>query len=569
MTAALQIFWLLVKPKSRGFFRLVPTGRKRDLLRLAFFAVFGLGCALGIYLLSVWFLRGCLSVELVGTLIPRKLMSLTLLILLSILLMSTTISSFSIFFLSDDLSLLISKPIPWGPLYFARFLEMILHSSWMVVFFGLPIFLAYGKVYQGPPVYYLAMIGLFIALILIPGALGAMIATLLTRMFSARRSRDLMIVLVVAGFVLLYLLIRAMKPEQLLDQESFGTMMEFLRMFRTPGMTFLPSVWMTDALFPLLESKPLPVIMPVAALCSTAAALVVISAWLGAAFYQNCYARAQEGRLRWLSPAGRDAVQGRIFGPWLDRLAARLGGMTGPLLAKDIRVFMRDANQWLQLLLLAALAAVYIMNFVYLKAADFSWFVLYTVNHVLLGLVLSGIAVRFVFPAVSLEGRAWWIVRTAPVRMRDFLHSKLLIHLLPLQALAVMLSVLSAAVIGVPLVFAVFSVALMLAMTLGVCSLGIGIGAMYPRFHAENAAKIPTGIGGVTYMIVSMGFVLVFLLASVYPSFTLYQLPKHLSRPVMRPAWFFASLATLVLLTLIATWLPMFLGRRSLARRAS
>jgi len=562
----LHTFWLLLGPKARGFFRLARAREHRHPLRLLFFLALGLVFAAGIYLGSAWFLRQCLQVELVGVLIPRKLMSLVLLILISILLISTTISSFSIFYLSDDLVLLFSAPVPLGPLYYARFLEMMLHASWMVLFFGLPVFLAYGAVYSASAVFYLKVALLFPAFVLIPSALGAIIAAVLTRLFSARRSRDLLIVLVLAGFVFLYLVLRAMRPEQLLEEESFGTLVEFFQMFSTPEANYLPTLWMTQALFPSLLKTPASGLLPALGVWTTAAALFCISGWVGTGLYKNAYARAQEGRLRWRMGRAGVADRSRILGRWLDRLGAVLGRLTGSLFVKDVRVFMRDTNQWMQLLLLGALAAVYLLNFVYLKVANFSWFTLYTVNHALMGLVISGIAVRFVFPAVSLEGRAFWIVRSAPVRMGAFLHSKLLIHFFPLAGLGVFLSVLSCSVIGVPLMFIVLSVALMLIMTLGICSLGVGIGALHPRFTVDNPAKIPTGIGGVIFMIVSMGFVIVFLLASFYPTFILFRLPLRLHNPVSRPFWLAVSLAVLTLLGAGAAWLPMFLGRRKLER---
>jgi ABC-2 type transport system permease protein len=562
----LRTFGLLLGPKARGFLRLARTREHRHPLRLLFFIGLGLVFAFGIYLGSAWFLRQCLQVELVGVLIPRKMMSLVLLILVSILLISTTISSFSIFYLSDDLVLLFSTPVPLGPLYYARFLEMTLHASWMVVFFGLPVFLAYGAVYSAAATYYLLVALLFPAFILIPAALGAIIAAVLTRLLSARRSRDLLIILVLAGFVFLYLVLRAMQPEKLLEEESFGTLVEFLQMFSAPESRYLPTLWMTEALYPILLPRPVSGVLPALAVWTSAAALVAISGWVGTALYRNAYARAQEGRLRWRMKREGGAEHGRFLGGWLDRLGGLLGRLTGSLLIKDIRVFMRDTNQWLQLLLLGALAAVYILNFIYLKVADFSWFTLYTVNHVLMGLVISGIAVRFVFPAVSLEGRAFWIIRSAPVRMGAFLHSKLLIHFFPLAALAVLLSVLSCSVIGVPLLFVTISVALMLAMTLGVCALGVGIGAVHPRFTAENPAKIPTGIGGVVFMITSMSFVVVFLLASFYPTFVLFRVPLRPENPIGRPFWLVTSLGIMTLLGIAAAWIPMALGRRKLQK---
>ena len=42
--------------------------------------------------------------------------------------------------------------------------------------------------------------------------------------------------------------------------------------------------------------------------------------------------------------------------------------------------------------ILGALAAVYVLNFSYLKLAEFSWYTLYTINHAMVGLVLAGVA---------------------------------------------------------------------------------------------------------------------------------------------------------------------------------
>ena len=43
------------------------------------------------------------------------------------------------------------------------------------------------------------------------------------------------------------------------------------------------------------------------------------------------------------------------------------------------------------------------------------------VNLGMAGFVLATVAVRFVFPAVSAEGAAFWFIRTSPVSMHDFL----------------------------------------------------------------------------------------------------------------------------------------------------
>ena len=574
MLDALRDLGVLLRPKWLGLGRHLSGANRRASLRPLLYAALALTFAWGIFALSTWFLRQVMAVELVGQLIPRKLMSLVLLVLLGVLLLSTTIASFSVFFLSDDLGLLMAAPVPTGALFFARLLEMVVYSSWMVLGFGLPIFLAFGVAYQAPWSYYLAVLGLFPPLVLIPGALGAIVAVSLTRAFSARRSRDLIVVLAVLGFVALYLIIRLLQPERLLQPDSFGTMVEFMQLVGGQESRLLPHQWLTDFLFPLLQGRGVASWLPALAVWTTAAGLLALAGWLGSGLMRAAYDRAQRGRVRHGdaladSPGvGAGPARGRrAFGRWLDRLALSAPGLTAPLLLKDGRVFLRDPNQWLQLLLLGALAAVYLLNFSYLKLAEFGWFTLYTVNHVMVGLVLAGVAVRFVFPAVSLEGRAWWIVRTVPVQLAAFMHSKLLIAYLPLAGLGLCLALLSCAVIDVPAVFYLFTVALVLVMSLVICALGVGLGAIFPNFHAENPAKIPAGVGGVTYMILSMGFVLVFLLASVYPTYLAFQLPHQLNHPFGRVSWLASSLGALLVLGVGGSWLPMWLGRFMLSRR--
>lgn len=567
MMGELKMFGLLLAPKCKEMFR---PGRSRDaqsLFRYLFFAGLGLAFALGIYFGVVWFLRQCLEVELVGALIPKKLMSWVLLILLSILLLSSTISSFSIFFLSSDLTLLKSLPIPVGPLYFARFVEMVLHSSWMVIGFGLPVFLAYGKVYQASGPFYMALAGFFPALILIPTAIGAVVAALLTRVFSARRSRDLLVVLVMVGFVFLYLVIRAMRPERLLDEESFGSMVEFINMFQTPSLKFLPSMWMTEALFPLLQGKAETIATPLLAVWLTAGVLLSINGWVGCALYDTGFARAQEGSIKRVSFLNKNGKRDRILGTWLDKVAGRAYGVTLAMLVKDLRIFFRNPGQWLQLMLLGALAGVYLLNFGYLKHARFGWFTLYTVNHVLVGLVLAGVAVRLVFPAVSLEGKAYWIIRSAPLESGTFLHGKLLGHFAPMACLGLILTGLTCGILEVHAAFVVLSIGIVLAMSLGICALAVGIGAIYPKFEAESPAKIPTGIGGVVYMIAGCVFVVALLLTSFYPTWVLYNLPGFHTEIRVRTGLLVWSSACTIILVVAASWLPMVLGRRNLDTR--
>ena len=58
---------------------------------------------------------------------------------------------------------------------------------------------------------------------------------------------------------------------------------------------------------------------------------------------------------------------------------------------------------------------------------------------------------------------------------------------------------------------------------LGIAGLAVGLGARFPKFHVDNAAKIASGFGGVLYMMLGTGYVLLMALLAVQPTLTLYR----------------------------------------------
>ena len=117
------------------------------------------GCALlGFFGFLFWaFIFGVLyrlllyfrGVPEIGPLLAGKLLGLHPRRFFSILLLSNIITALSSFFLARDLDLLVSGPVDWLKLYGAKLLETIVHSSWMVVLMAVPMFAAYGVVYDG------------------------------------------------------------------------------------------------------------------------------------------------------------------------------------------------------------------------------------------------------------------------------------------------------------------------------------------------------------------------------------------------------------------------------------
>ncbi|MBF0507941.1 MAG: hypothetical protein HQK57_03325 [Deltaproteobacteria bacterium] len=111
------------------------------------------------------------GVEDFGDVLAYKLLSVVILTFFSVLIFSNVVAAISTFFLAKDLELVHATPASREGIFWSRWLNTIVDSSWMVLIFGAPVFLAYGVVYSAGPGFYLTLPSVFLTLIMISSAL--------------------------------------------------------------------------------------------------------------------------------------------------------------------------------------------------------------------------------------------------------------------------------------------------------------------------------------------------------------------------------------------------------------
>jgi ABC-2 type transport system permease protein len=487
--------WLTARARSLSGER----GRGARFALLGFFGLLFWAFVFGVLYRLLAYFRG---VQEIGPLLAGKLLGLILVGFFSILLLSNIITALSSFFLAKDLDLLVSGPVDWLKLYGAKLLETILHSSWMVVLMAIPMFTAYGTVYDGGWWFPLVALGVFLPLLIIPGVLGSMLTLVLVNVFPARRTRDILSVIAVLAAGGIVLLFRVVRPERLARPEGFRSLVDFVAVLRTPTSPLLPSEWAAEATMSWLQFRL--DFLPFYLLWSTAAAAVVLGAVLHRWLYAKGFSKAQESSERW----ARGGFMRRVAGVAL----APLGVLRRELVLKEVRLFFRDTTQWSQLILLAVLIIVYVFNIKYLPLGQegvsiFLQNVVPFLNLVLAGFVLASIAARFIFPGVSLEGRTLWLLRSSPMQVRDLLWAKFWVGALPLLVLAVGIVGVTNSLLRVsPFMFAV-SIFTIVMMTFALAGLAICFGTLFPQFETENAAQIPTSFGGLLFMMSSIAVI--------------------------------------------------------------
>jgi len=550
---------LVVSPKWRSAIARVRGDGSTSGTRALLVGGVGLIFWLAVFGVVYRVLRYFRGVEEIGFLLASKLLGLVLLAFLSILLLSNVITALSSFFLAKDLDLLVSSPVDWLHLYLGKLGETLVHSSWMVALMAVPIFAAYGLIYDGGILFPFYVILVFMPLLVIPGVIGSAVTLILVNVFPARRTRDLLSVIAIGAAGVLVLLFRLVRPEQLARPEGFTNLLDFITLLRTPTSPFLPSEWAASSIMEYLVG-PLDV-LPLLLLWSTAAAAVVLGAMVHRKLYPRGYTRAQEGAERF--------VKGWIWRIIFDPLFKPLSVSKREFIIKDLKLFFRDTTQWSQLILLAVLIVIYLFNIraLPLFSGERVPFIMVTVisflNLGLAGFVLASIAARFIFPSISLEGRQMWLLRSSPLNLRALLWSKYWIGTVPLLVLALAITILTNVLLRVTPFMMVVGICTIVLLTLAISAMALGFGALYPQFETENAAQIPTSYGGLVFMMSTIALLATVIVIEAVPVSS-YLRSAVAGETVTIDIWMIGAFVAVALICSLATAVPLRVGLRKM-----
>ena len=487
----------------------------------------------------------------IGDLLAGKMLSVILLAFLTILLLSNVITALSTFFLAKDLDLLVAAPVGVLRIYLAKLTETVVHSSWMVALLALPILSAYGIVYGGGPLFPLVAMGAFLPFLVLPAVIGVIVTMLLVNVFPARRTRELLTLIGLGGLGVVLILLRVIRPEQLARPEGFRNFLDYLVVLRTPTSPFLPNEWATSMMMNWLlrVADPRPVLL----LWGSAAIALAVGALVHGALFLPGYSKAQEGAER--------KVRRPLRGPLAVALE-RLPPAKREFVLKDLRLFFRDNTQWSQLILLGVLLLIYVFNIKSLPihSGERIPFALVTMisflNLGLAGFVLAAVAARFVFPGLSLEGRQMWLLRSSPLDHRAMLWSKYWMGTAPLLLLALVITILTNALLQVSPFMMAVGVGTITLYTLAACALALTFGVYFPQFGTENAAQIPTSFGGVVYMMASLTLLAVVIMIEAIPV-SAHLRAAHRGLPPGSATDLWLALAVVALLLIGATLVPL------------
>ena len=549
----------LIKPRLVQAWR---QGRKLDALsqiKLLVFTLLGAFFWLTIYYFSYTVIKKMSSEPIFGEILTQKLMSFLFTLLFAVLTFSNVIGALSNFFLSDDNEFLAANPVPIERFYVARYIETMGQTSWMLLIFALPVLAAAGHIWKAPITYYFWIIPTLAFFLIIPAALGIFVTLFLVRAFPAKKAQDVLIAMAAVFVVVMYLIFRLLRPEQLINPDILLGVTEYLAALKTPDRLIAPSQWTTQTVTSALKGDFKTALLPLILLLSNGLFLALLVDWATIKMYRVAFTKAIEGkragisRVLWRFKAGRQLSTSRTF------------------FRKEIVGFVRETSQWTQLLLIMGLVAIYLYNFRILnleRIAGLSYYLINLVcyvNVVLASMVVVAVAARFALPAVSLEGQSFWVIRTAPITTSRFLWEKMRLYWPPLFLLGEVLVIATNRLMHADPLISYLSSITMIFLTAGITGLAIGIGALFPNFKEHNPARISTSSTSVLFMIIATGYSIISVAIEYFPARAAFfaQLTDA-SLTTKDIALSVVASISIALLTALAIILPLRAGEKKL-----
>lgn len=496
--------------------------------------------------------------------------------------MSSAIISYSNMYRGEEIAYLLTLPARPGRLVLFKFQEAVVFSCWGFLLLGSPMLIAYGVTSDSPWYYYLLIFPFMVSFVLIPTGLGTLLCMLVVYYLPTLRLYALALAgtAVVIGAAIWGWFAIGNHAQEMLTPDWFQQMLGRLQFSE---QRLLPSWWLSSGLLEAAHPVRDPTGAPawqeslwfLATLAANALVVLVLVVEVGARLF-----RAGYSGLQGLVPSKRQAKRGR-----LDRLLRAATGWlpqhTSILLVKDFQVFRRDPVQWTQFAIFFGLLSLYFLNIRRFNYGEpmARWMTMVGfMNLGVVGLILSTFTTRFIFPLISLEGRRFWILGTAPLERRTILWAKFLFaalgSILPCSSLILLSDVMLRVFERTPAVAAIHQLTC-LVLCLGLSAMAVGLGARLPNLREPSPSKIAAGFGGTLNLILNMFYIVAVTLSTAIPCYYWAESAPSSWTPSAASPWYWQwfglgttgsmalGVAITILLGLLGTFVPLRIGMRA------
>jgi len=498
---------------------------------LASVIVFG-GFAVGTFLVTRGITAYLLETAHIGLFLYHRFLSMILYVFFITVNISNIIVCFATLYRSEEVNFLMASPISHAKIFLVRFVDNFFYSSSTMALIGVSAVLGYSS-YFGLPWYVSAFVilGVFLPFMLIAGITAVVTLMGLIKVAAVVGIRVLITVVAVVYLGAVYFYFRATNPVGLAASvmEHYPDVNAYFSNLDPPFVRYLPNHWVSEFLYWSVTGNPDRTAPYFMFLFFTMLGLIVLAGLLARKLYYKTWLSASEAQARRPSRRGAPgrAHLLRFDGmSWFQRLVFGRNTQMHVLVTRDFWMFLRDPGQWLHFLLMILLLMIFLIS---VQSLDLPMVlpmmraVAFLVAFIFVGFLIASVALRFVFPALSLEGRTFWVVRSSPLDLSSLYFHKLRFSMILTVVLAELLVFGSLPVFSSDPFLTLIGAFCGFLAAVALTTLHLGTGAAFALYREKNPVRVASSHGASLAFLGSMVYLLILVLLLVVPLVNYFQ----------------------------------------------
>ncbi len=501
---------------------------------LGSFIVFG-SFAIGAFYFSNFITAYLLENVRIGLFLFHRFIGMLLFVFFITINLGNMVVSFSTLYRTPEVDFLLTSPVSYLNIFVIKFLDNFFYSSGTLFMVGFSLLLGYGFYFNLPWHFYiLMMFGVLIPFMFLAACIAVIVLLLLMKLASVVNFR-----LLVGGIVLFYIAqiyfyFQVSSPVNMVREVMkyypyvdlyFGTL-------DPTAVKVLPNFWVSEIMY-FYVTKNFTAVTGYTSLLvlSTLGLFIFTLAIADGIFYSTWITSLSIKSLTVKSLQLKNSIfsfgRPSFFSPQVE-----------VMLKKEFWQFIREPSQWIHFAVMMALLLIFLSSVstlnIKLQTPELKA-VVYLVVFIFNIFLINSLALRFGFPMMSLEGSAFWTIRSTPITAAKVYWIKFAIVVIFLVALSIIISWLS----NIPYLYmqkvtgeqpwiysfiepsdtvkilSYFSMIVTPLITITLVSLNFGLGSVYSNFIEKNPIRIASSQGATMTFLLSVVY-LVFLLALYY-----------------------------------------------------
>lgn len=456
------------------------------------YSVFAYGC----YLLTQNTIQYLLLHVKIGNFLLHRFILIVLFIFFVAINVGNMVVSFSTLYKSKEVFHLITKPISFTKIFLIKFLDNFFYSSTTLLLIITAVLIGYGRFFDlNIWMYPFIVLFLILPFMFTAGSAGVIILLIILKLAGKWGIKKVLTFIAAAygtGIVTFYFV---SSPLTLVQRvfDYYPNINLYFGFLENGLVKFLPNYWVAESLYWLSEDKfyrafPYIYVNILVSFSLFLAALFIANKW----FYQT-----------WLTSLKINAElkngnndKNLFFG--FDK-KSRLSCFNESIIKREFWLFFREPNQWIHFLVMIFLIIVFISSISGIDIQVLKDYnqnlktLIYLIVSVFNVFLVASLALRFVFPLVSLEGEALWKIRSAPINYNDLLKKKLSIYFITIFFIAQIITFFSNYQFPIELgLFAQINAAI---TTITLVNLNFGMGGLFANFKEKNSIRLASSQG--------------------------------------------------------------------------